>query len=501
MSSPRTEIQIREDAVRAQADSRWSDALALWGTDKACSPDVPEGYAGVGVALQFLNRTDEADTMLLEAVRRFPQAVNIAVEYARVAHRSGDWDAALHRWVRVVANFPNNADGFAGTGIALQMLGRPDDADAFLKSACERLPQSPSVAIEYARVPHRCGEWPEAAQRWESVVGSFPDNPEGYSGYGVALQQLGRNTDAEDLLRRAVERFPSTQQLAIEYARVAEQRNDWPEAQRRWNLAMSCFPQDQTILEGVGRSQFHAQVHILDESGKETPSQIELGAANTATEVMMRFESLGSGCEFGLVQRHYGAEPLGLLRWGAIPPLALAEALRAKFLGLGNPENVCLFEFGDSKEYFFRDTRFSLEMHTFIPAARADYDRVFAQQCRRAQYLARKLLDDLEHHDESSKVFVYKRHVGSLSDDEIAAIHWALRRFGEHVLLCLRPECDGHPNGTLVDQGDGLLIGYLDALSPTSNAKEIKYSSWADMCHKAYRLVRQRWSSSGLKSA
>jgi hypothetical protein len=34
------------------------------------------------------------------------------------------------------------------------------------------------------------------------------------------------------------------------------------------------------------------------------------------------FENLGGNCEFGLVQRHFGAEPLSLLRWTATPPEA-----------------------------------------------------------------------------------------------------------------------------------------------------------------------------------
>ena len=32
-------------------------------------------------------------------------------------------------------------------------------------------------------------------------------------------------------------------------------------------------------------------------------------------EMLLEFESLGDNCEFGLVQRHFGAEPISLLRF------------------------------------------------------------------------------------------------------------------------------------------------------------------------------------------
>ena len=42
-----------------------------------------------------------------------------------------------------------------------------------------------------------------------------------------------------------------------------------------------------------------------------------------ARAIVTQFESLGGtghGCEFGLFQRHFGAEPLGLLRWADLSP-------------------------------------------------------------------------------------------------------------------------------------------------------------------------------------
>src|SRR5260221_3025006 len=57
-------------------------------------------------------------------------------------------------------------------------------------------------------------------------------------------------------------------------------------------------------------------------------------------QLMMQFESLGENCEFGLVQRRCGAEPLGLLRFASAPLPVLLAGLRARFEGLGDPGEI-----------------------------------------------------------------------------------------------------------------------------------------------------------------
>jgi len=72
-----------------------------------------------------------------------------------------------------------------------------------------------------------------------------------------------------------------------------------------------------------------------DASGR--PRLTELGARPivglSAQELMYRFESLGDNCEFGLVQRRCGAEPLGLFRFASIGTEQVARALEAGLEG------------------------------------------------------------------------------------------------------------------------------------------------------------------------
>src|SRR5690348_3255112 len=68
--------------------------------------------------------------------------------------------------------------------------------------------------------------------------------------------------------------------------------------------------------------------------------------------LMLAFESLGDNCEFGLVQRQAGAEPLGLLRFtGIFLPIEvrlqkLVAALEHRFEGLAAPTSLMIYPEG-----------------------------------------------------------------------------------------------------------------------------------------------------------
>jgi tetratricopeptide (TPR) repeat protein len=493
LSQPSCIEHFAYEAAAAQHRGDIESALAQWLRTARRFAQSTLGYLEAAALLKQLGRDAEADAVLCEARAQHRDDLQIAVEHARAAHRMSDWIGALARWRSVAARHPGNADGVAGFGLALQMLQRFDEADDVLADGMARSPGHAGLAVEWARVPHRRRDWAAALRRWRRVVADFPNDAEAHSGVAAVLAMLRRHDELEEFLAKAAARFPETTTFAIDFARNAESRGDWTEAVRRWEAAIMRFPASQALLDGRRRARFHRQFDDLglpaEQPGADA-AQDDVATSETSRDIVMRFESLGSGCEFGLVQRKFGAEPLGLLRWGAIPPLALADALHARFAGAGDPEDVSLFEFGGNKEYFFRDRKYSLEMHTFVPVAGSDYERVFSQQCRRASYLRDKLLADLDDPAAFNKILVYKAHFGSLSDSDALAIHTAIVRYGRHTLLCIRPADEAHPDGTLCSPLDGLLFGYIDGLSPASDANKINYESWLRVCQAALARTR-----------
>ena len=209
---------------------------------------------------------------------------------------------------------------------------------------------------------------------------------------------------------------------------------------------------------------------------------------------MMAFESLGGsghGCEFGLVQRALGAEPLGLLRWADLGFDFLAAALEREFDGVGSPENtVVFFPDGDETHYWSRDTRFWMAQGAHIPAVKVTKDFATLQICRRQQFLRKKLLSDLAL---GEKIFVYKNQLRMLKSEEVMRLHRAVRSYGNGTLLYVRTEDASHSNGMVEYVEPGLMIGYIDHFShsPTDESLGLPVESWATICRNAYGL----WAS------
>ena len=112
-------------------------------------------------------------------------------------------------------------------------------------------------------------------------------------------------------------------------------------------------------------------------------------------DLMMRFESLGESCEFGLVQRRCEAEPLGLFRFASAPLPKLLAALGADFAGFGNPDALDVELSGNGREYMVSDRRFGLLYHAWVRAGEMTPEEVRQREIRRLPLLVRKLREEL----------------------------------------------------------------------------------------------------------
>ena len=174
----------------------------------------------------------------------------------------------------------------------------------------------------------------------------------------VPLKRL-RTSAAEAILSAAVRCFPDNIKIAIQHARVASTRLDWPEALRRWDALAQRVPTDQYVINQRLHVDMVMRLMAIDHADDgsappavqpsalraELPGEADAcpgssppGVATALPDLFLQFESMGHNCEFGLVQRHFGAEPLGLLRWNAISVEDVILGIEQQFEGVGNPE-------------------------------------------------------------------------------------------------------------------------------------------------------------------
>lgn len=203
------------------------------------------------------------------------------------------------------------------------------------------------------------------------------------------------------------------------------------------------------------------------------------------SDLLKRFESLGDNCEFGLVQRFCGAEPLGLLRFVYSDLDKLVHGLDTDFQDYGQSGDLELSTGPDDVTYCrSRHFGFPYIIHRTDPDEGPD--RILQREYKKVAYLKRRLLEDLAGGD---KIVVRK---GDRADDGEAGerLVRALRRHGRSTLLHVTAsEADAAP-GHVEWEGEGRLRGVVRRFAPYERAGDLDLRAWLLICTNADRLIR-----------
>jgi hypothetical protein len=203
----------------------------------------------------------------------------------------------------------------------------------------------------------------------------------------------------------------------------------------------------------------------------------------TLAELAIQFESIGENCELGLVQRRWGAEPLGLLRFASSPPDKLWPALRQGFRGMGAKGELEV-ELHGGREYMVLDRRYGFLYHAWATLGELTPEEILTREHRRVPFLIRKLMEDIE---AGEKLFVYHamRPLQQREAQELADI---LADRGPATLLWLELADADHKPGAVVRINDRLLKGHMDRFAPGENAHDISLECWLTVCRNALKL-------------
>jgi hypothetical protein len=207
-------------------------------------------------------------------------------------------------------------------------------------------------------------------------------------------------------------------------------------------------------------------------------------AENSMRDTMMRFESLGDSCEFGIAQRHFKAEPLSLLRWASAPLNRVIALIEGQLDGFGHPDHVRIRL--SKGEYMVDETRYHISYHAWVRDGEMALEALHEREFKRLHYLAGRLLDDLE---SAEKIFVVCRREIPLTQADVLPLHRGLRRFGPNTLLWVTLEDEQHAAGSVEPTADGLLHGYVDRFSdPERVPSTTSVDIWGRLCISTWRL-------------
>ena len=215
------------------------------------------------------------------------------------------------------------------------------------------------------------------------------------------------------------------------------------------------------------------------------PQKTELGTrvlhGLTAQNFMYRFESLGENCEFGIVQRRCGAEPLGPFRFATVGADNLAGVLEAGMTDLLD-ERLMEARLSDGR-YVAHNPKYDITFgHSGLHDGDLGAERALHLIVRRLQLLTRKLRAILA---AGEKILVFRSRL----DDDAAALRLgaALRRFGPNMLLWVAPARDADAIGAVEPLAEGILKGRIE---PDSDWDNLALDTWLTLCERAYGCWR-----------
>lgn len=199
--------------------------------------------------------------------------------------------------------------------------------------------------------------------------------------------------------------------------------------------------------------------------------------------LMLGFESLGERCDFGSVQLHFGADPLGLLRFSYAPLDVLIRELDSGFAGVGSTDDTDIVVEANGENTLY--LRCGFRFHTYIFAkdlpTEADRSAFRHQQLRRLQFLRGKIIGDLT---SAEKIFVYANDDRpTIRDAE--RLFSALNRYGPNALLFVRP--DAVDFGCVHVRRSGLYLGHY-ARRTNYEHEQPPFDLWLQLCEAAWRL-------------
>jgi hypothetical protein len=203
-------------------------------------------------------------------------------------------------------------------------------------------------------------------------------------------------------------------------------------------------------------------------------------------ELLLNFESFGDNCEFGLIQRQAGLEPLALLRFSFTPLTSLLRALGCGFHDVAAPENIEVTT-ASNKELVITVRGYDLVYHSQRNEGDITPEELKRQEIIKLKFLSRQTMEGLRNGD---KIFVRKGE-GMKSLDDALTLHKAMSKYGAPPLLWISDADALNPSGSVRMVAPGLLWGRIDQFASYIDAQSTSFTAWITTLRNAYMLWKR----------
>lgn len=186
-------------AQSAMSEKKWREATERWAILRKVYLEQPPVWIQASIAHRQLFEYVEAEALLQEAHKLFPNNANVLVQWVELDIARKEWAAALSHLQSLRERFPDEITGWVRVADVHAEQENYEQAINDNAEARKKFPDRPWPWVQFAELAMRQQDWSMALERWAEVRKHFPNLNAGYMRAADAAFQLGDKRFARQL--------------------------------------------------------------------------------------------------------------------------------------------------------------------------------------------------------------------------------------------------------------------------------------------------------------
>jgi len=200
--------------ITMRQSARWRDGRTLYEYLVPLAPESARVRVNLAQVYQEAGELERARGLYLDVVRLRPNDVATAEalnNLGNIERASGAAAAALAHFERALVLKPRHVVARNGRALALQDLGRVDEAEAELHAALALDPEAATTRSNLGNLSFRRGDLARAREHYLAAVRLDPDHADAHNNLGSVYFRLGDRAGAEAEYRTALRLNPASE--------------------------------------------------------------------------------------------------------------------------------------------------------------------------------------------------------------------------------------------------------------------------------------------------
>ena len=266
------------------------------------NPDDRTVRANLADALIALQRTDEAFEICTEGHALADPSLRLMRLRGHLAQIQANYETASEAYRYVVDRAPDDWISWNNFGNALTALKRYPESAIALGRAATLMPNSAPVQLNFAGALSDDGQFEAAEQHLRETAARFSNDANPPLSLYALLKRLGREDDAFDALKEALQREPLNADILSDFAHESSVRTEFDQAEAACEKALSVNPglsqpyiSLASLFERTNREQLFDGIYdraVAAGASEETLSYIRVLRYKRAGEIEKAWSAL-----------------------------------------------------------------------------------------------------------------------------------------------------------------------------------------------------------------